>query len=185
MSGIAFRPLVVVNTQSHQISTVGANGDSTVPVSTTTLWANSSDHTQTYGNSYSGFWQWNYNLFPSFTFPAAAFFFAGLAGTVQNGSIQMDLELLDASAALLTSASLLVSYTVDLTTIPGFTYSISAGNPTVGSEKIAAWNAVRVRSTCSNTNLSQVLNFGPLGGGSTPSAFVAYAAPFIIVDRYN
>ncbi len=184
MSAQALRPLVVINTQSNQIATVGANGDSSVPVLTTTIWANSSDHTQTYGRTVSGYWQWNYNLFPAFSFPGAAFFFAGLGGTVQSGSLQMDLELLDASSTILTRASMLVNYSVDLTTIPGFTYSVSAGNPTVGTEKIEAWSAVRVRSTCSNTNLHFILNYGPLAGPPDPSAYAAYAAPFIIVDRY-
>ena len=181
----AFRPVVITSSQSRKFSSVVASGDSSVPVSTTTLWANPSDHSQTYGTTVSGYWQWYYNLFPGFSFPGAAFFFAGLGGTVQSGSIQMDVELLDAASTILTRASMLVSYTVDLTTIPGFTYSVSAGTPTVGSEKIDTWNAVRIRSTCSNTNLSQILNYGPLGGTSGPSAFVAYAVSFILVDRYN
>ena len=185
MSAISLRPIVITTTPSHAYSSVGASGDVSVPVFTTTIWANSSDHTQAFGTSQSGYWQWYYNLFPQFTLPACAFYFVAYSGTVQSGSIQMDLELLDAASTVLTAASLLVNYTVDLTTFAGFTYNVAAAAPTIGIEKIDMWNAVRVRSTCSNTNLSQLLYYGPLGGTSTPSAFVGYAAPNILVDRYN
>lgn len=185
MSNLSLRPLVITSSQSTLNFSVGAPGDISVPIFETVVWANASDHTQTYGNSQSGYWQWWFNLLPAFSFPGCATFFAGLGGTVQSGSVQLDLELLDAATTVLTRASMLVSYTVDLTTIPGFTYSVSASLPTVGVEKIDTFNAVRVRSTCSNTNLSQVLNYGPLGGGPATSASVSYVAPHILVDRYN
>jgi hypothetical protein len=185
MDATHLRPLVITSSQSRQTLSAGASGDVSVGVATTTLWFDASDHSKTYGQSRSGYWQWNFNLFPTFAFPGCASFYPALGGTVQSGSIQMDLELLDGSASILTSASMVVNYSVDLSTVPGFTYSVSAGAPSAGSEKIDAWNAVRVRSTCSNTNLNQVLNYGPLGSFATPSAYVTYPLLSTFTDRYQ
>jgi hypothetical protein len=181
---IALRSIVITSTQSRQTQSAGGSGDISVGVATTTTWANPADHSQTYGISQSGPWQWYVNIFPEFGFPACASFFIGYGGTVQSGSVELDLELLDASSSVLTSASMSVNYSVDLTTFVGFTYNVIAGPLTAGPEKIDSWNAVRVRSTCNNTNLNQLLNYGPLGSFPIVGAFVVYPQTNTIIDRF-
>ena len=179
----ALRPLVVTWTPGDATTSIGAAGDISMGSSETTVWADDSDHTQTFGGAVNGFWQWYVNLFPAFDFPGAAGYFAPLGGSVQSGALQVYLDLLDGSSNVLTSASMSASYSVDLTTIPGFTYAVSATQPVCGSEKIPAWNAVRVRCSCGNTNLSELLNYGAFGIGPNPSASVYWPADASFVEK--
>jgi hypothetical protein len=177
------RPLVVTWAPDDATTSIGAAGDISMSSSETVVWADDSDHTQTFGDAVNGFWQWYVNLFPAFDFAGAAGYFAPLGGSIQGGTLQLYLDLLDASSTVLTSASMSASYSVDLTTILGFTYTVSATQPVWGSEKIPAWNAVRVRCTCGNTNLNELLNYGAFGVGPNPTASVYWPADATLVEN--
>src|SRR5262249_9608502 len=142
-----------------------------------------SNHAATYGNSATGYWRFGTNLFPQFLYPTQATFLVGFVGTVQSGTVQMDLELLDASSNILTSASMLVTYVINLTSAPAFDYATTVNSQTTGTQVLAQWNAVRVRSTCSNTNLSSLLNFGPFGAGASPTATLYFTDKTTVVGN--
>jgi len=94
----ALRPIVFNTLPSINLLQVGAAGDLSQTVAVTTLWADPSNHATTYGPTANGFWKFGTNLFPQFLFPATAGFLIGFSGTIQSGTVQMDLELLDASS---------------------------------------------------------------------------------------
>jgi hypothetical protein len=170
----SLRPVVFKRTPSIGLTALGATGDITQSVATVTIWADPADHTKTFGQSPNGFWRFGTNLFAEFTFPTQASFLVGYLGTIQSGTVQVDLELLDSSSTVLTSGSTIVTYIVNCTSFPSFDYTITLNSQTIGSQVIPQWNAVRVRSTCSNTNLSSLLNYGPLGTSPDPAAQVFY-----------
>ena len=178
---LPLRPIVVTWIAETRVTFAGASGDISVGASETTVWADDTDHSVTYGPALNGNWQWYLNLFPGFSFPAAAGFDVAYLGTTQGGTLQVFLDLLDATGAALTTASMSADYSVDLTTPMAFTYSMTATQPIVGTESFPAWNAVRVRCNCSNTNLSDLLGDGSLGASSNPSAVVIwpYGLPWI------
>ena len=177
------RPIVYTRTPKTALSSVGATGDISQPVATTTLWADPSNHATSYGVSATGYWRLGTNLFAQFLYPTQAIYLVGFAGTIQSGTVQTDLELLDASSNILTSASMLVSYVVNLTSLAAFDYATSVNWQTSGTQVITQWNAVRVRSTCSNTNLNSLLNFGPFGGGASPTATLYFTDKTTIVGN--
>jgi hypothetical protein len=179
------RPTIITYGQSRQTHSVGGSGDISTPVSETVIWANDADHTQFFVDASAipnGQWFWNQTIFSEFGFPGAASFFLAYGGTTQNGTVQMDIELLDSTLTVLTSSSAVVSYSVDLTTIPGFKYTVSFVSLTYAPDTTANFNAVRVRSTCSNTNLSQLLNYASHGSFPIVGAFVVYPSTSTQID---
>src|SRR5438045_3747094 len=92
----ALRPIVITWAPDASVTWMGASGDISVGFSETLLWADTADHTQTFGSAVNGFWQWYLNLFPSFDFPGAAGYTGAFGPTVQSGALSMTLDLLDA-----------------------------------------------------------------------------------------
>jgi hypothetical protein len=179
----ALRPIVITWTPDQTLTSVGASGDISLSFSETILWADVSDHSQTYGVAVNGFWQWYLNLFPAFDFPGGAGYTGAFGPTVQSGTLSLTLDLLDAASSVLTSASTSASYSVDLTSIFSFTYSLSTAQPICGSEQILEWNAVRVRCSCSNTNLNLLLNYGAFGISGDPSVSVYWPSNPTFVEK--
>jgi hypothetical protein len=177
------RPIVYTRVPKTPLTSISGTGDISQPVATTTLWADPSNHATTYGVSATGYWRLGTNLFAQFLYPTQATYLVGFAGTIQSGTVQMDLELLDASSNILTSASMLVSYVVNLINPGSFDYAANVNSQTAGTQVLAQWNAVRVRSTCSNTNLNSLLNFGPFGSGASPTATLYYTDRSTVVGN--
>src|SRR5260221_5488302 len=103
-----------------------------------TVWADSGDHTVTYGKSALGWFEWGINLFPIFDF-------GNISTSYTPGSYGQTLtvELLDKNGSVIKSASANISTTI---TIPGdgtYTLSLNSLNETYGNRKITAFNAVR------------------------------------------
>ena len=180
----SLRPIVCNKLGSNNLILVGAAGDISQPVAVTTLWANPSNHAITYRNQR----EWileirDQSLSMQFLFPAQASFLVGLSGTIQSGTVQMDIELLDAMSTILTSASMLVTYVVNCTSFTSFDYNLTLNSQTQGTQSIAQWNALRVRSTCSNTNLNLLLNYGSSGSSSDPSASILYPPSSTVMQK--
>lgn len=127
--------------------TTGFTGDLTVNSSELFTWASAIDHTQTFGKSKNGFWQWGVNLFPLYAFGQIS----AIPLADQSGTVEFDYQLLDATGAILTQASVVASFSITIATP---TYTQQLISYTIGTEQITEFNAFYFQCLVSNTDLS-------------------------------